>query len=805
MTALRRGLLICLLCLLALPLASARAERSAAPADLVEVVVALDQKPLAATRWKAGRSLQSRTLQRAQASVAERIGAAVPGASIRWRYELVANGMAVVVPRSQLARLAALPGVAQVYPSVRYRTQLDRSPQQIGAPALWGPTLANAGQGMKIAIIDEGIDQTHPLFSPAGYTMPAGYPKGQTAYTNAKVIVARAFPPARPAWIHASKPFDPVHSSHGTHVAGIAAGNANTQAEGSRISGVAPRAYLGNYKALTIPTDADVGLDGNSPELVAAIEAAVADGMDVINMSLGEPEIEPSRDIVAKALGAAARAGVVPVVSGGNDFEEFGRGSVGSPGATPEAITVAAVTTTRGGADDVVAGFSSSGPTPLSLQLKPEVAAPGVGILSAAPGDSYSMLSGTSMAAPHVAGAAALLLQRHPTWTPAQVKSALALTGDPAFAAEQKAGEAATTRGGGGVVNLARADNPLVFADPVALSFGLIGSAPASRTVTLTDAGGGAGPWTVTLERQTALTGTTIAVPPAVTVPGPLQIDVTPGAAESEHSGYVVLTRGDERRRIPYWFRTGSPALAGARTTPLRKAGVHKATTKGGTTRVRAYAYPERPVGFGFAAQLPGPEKVFRVTLARPVTNFGVVVTSRARNVRVEPRIVRAGDERRLTGYAALPFNLNPYLRTFGELVLASGAILPAAGTYDVVFDSPSASRAGAFSFRYWVNDVTPPTVRMRTRTIKRGNTLVLAASDGGSGVDPASLVVRVDGREVSARFAAGQIRIPTDGLRRGRRALRLQISDYQESRNMENVARILPNTRVLQTTFVVR
>ena len=89
-------------------------------------------------------------------------------------------------------------------------------------------------------------------------------------------------------------------SSHGTHVAGIAAGNANTLAAGTRISGVAPRAYLGNYKALTIPTDADVGLDGNSPELVAAIEAAVADGMDVINMSLGEPEIEPSRDIVVQ-------------------------------------------------------------------------------------------------------------------------------------------------------------------------------------------------------------------------------------------------------------------------------------------------------------------------------------------------------------------------------------------------------------------------------------------------------------------------------------------------------------------------
>jgi subtilisin family serine protease len=801
----RRGLLICLICLLSLPVAAADAERSTVDGELVEVVIGLEQQPLAVTRWKAGRGLQARTLQRAQASVASDLAKAIPGATVRWRYELVANGMAVVVPRSQLGRLASLPGVARVYPSLRYRTRLDRSPEQIGAPALWGPGLTNAGQGMKIAIIDEGIDQTHPFFSPAGYTMPAGFPKGQTAYTNAKVIVARAFPPARPTWQHASKPFDPVHSSHGTHVAGIAAGNANTQADGDRLSGVAPRAYLGNYKALTIPTDADVGLDGNSPQLVAAIEAAVADGMDVINMSLGEPEIEPSRDIVAKALGAAARAGVVPVISAGNDFEEFGRGSVGSPGAAPEAITVGAVSTTRGGADDVIASFSSSGPTPLSLQHKPEVSAPGVGIVSAAPGNQYSQLSGTSMAAPHVAGAAALLLQRHPTWTVAQVKSALALTGDPVFATSQKAGEAPTVRGGGGVVNLPRADNPLVFAAPVAISFGLVGARSASQTVQLTDAGGGAGPWTVAIQRQTPANGSVVSAPATVTIPGSLQVDVTPSAVDAEHTGYVVLARGEERRRIPYWYRTGTPGLAGAKPTALRRAGSYKSTTKGGSTRVRGYSYPQRPAGFGFSAQLPGPERVFRVTLARPAANFGVVVTSRGRNVRVEPRIVRAGDERRLTGYAALPFNLNPYLRIFGETVLAAGAILPAAGAYDVVFDSPSAARAGAFSFRYWVNDVAPPTLRLKARTVKRGSALLLTAADRGSGVDPASLVVRIDGREAPARFTAGTVRIPTDALRRGRRAVRVQISDYQESRNMENVARILPNTRVLQTTVVVR
>ena len=807
MGAVRRGLLIIAVCLLPLATGSARAEQ-APERDLVEVVVSLSQKPLATTSWRAGRQLQTRTLESAQARVARRIETTLPGAQIRWRYRLVTNGMALVVPRSQLGRLASLPGVDTVYPSVRYRPQLDRSPAQIGAPALWGSGLTNAGQGLKIGIIDEGIDQTHAFFSPAGYTMPPGFPKGQTAYTNAKVIVARAFPPASPTWKHASKPFDPEFSSHGTHVAGIAAGNPNTVAEGVRISGVAPRAYLGNYKALTIPTDADVGLDGNSPELVAAIEAAVADGMDVINMSLGEPEIEPSRDIVVKALGAAARAGVVPVVSAGNDFDEFGRGSVGSPGAAPEAITVGAVTTSRGGPEDVVASFSSSGPTPLSLQVKPDVAAPGVGILSAAPRDQFVSLSGTSMAAPHVAGAVALLLQRHPTWTPAQVKSALALTGDPAYSTDLKARETSTLRTGGGVVNLPDADTTPIFANPVSLSFGLLrANTVLTRSIDLTDSGlGGSGPWTVSLDRQTPTTGAAVVVPATITVPGRLDVTVrTTRPADGEMTGYVVLSRGSERLRIPYWFGTGTPALAGAKRGVLRKPGNYKSSTRGGSTRIARYRYPERPVGFGFAATLPGPERVFRVSLARPTTNFGVVVTSRAPGVRVEPRIVKAGDERRLTGYAALPFNLNPYLRTFGELVLAAGTILPAAGSYDVVFDSPSAARAGAFTFRYWVNDVSPPASSLRTPTVSGGRPLLIAASDRSSGVDPASVVVQIDGDEHEGRFARGIVTVSTQGLSKGRHALRFQISDFQESRNMENVSRILPNTRILETTFVVR
>jgi hypothetical protein len=137
--------------------------------------------------------------------------------------------------------------------------------------------------------------------------------------------------------------------------------------------------------------------------------------------------------------------------------------------------------------------------------------------------------------------------------------------------------------------------------------------------------------------------------------------------------------------------------------------------------------------------------------------------------------------------------------------VLAAGAILPVAGRYDVVFDSPSAARAGRFTFRFWIDDTAPPVAALRTRRVAAGRPLLVAVSDRGAGVDPASLVVRVDGRERRGRLARGVVRIPTSGLRPGRHALRLQVSDYQETRNMENVGRILPNTRILATTFVVR
>jgi subtilisin family serine protease len=816
----RVALLLAAVLVLALQGASALAQGSQPSTDLVNVVVTLEEPPLAAAG--AGRTLSAtgkrtrlnfrtpasrsylRTLAAAQRSLQSRITTRFPGARFGWQYSVVLNGFSVTLPRAQADRLASVDGVATVWPSLRYRPLLDRSVKLIKANALYGATGTTTGQGIKIGIVDDGIDASHPFFNPAGYTAPPGFPKGVLAQTTAKVIVARAFPPPRTTWRNAGKPFDTVFSEHGTHVAGIAAGNAGTRAGGGRIvAGAAPGAYLGNYKVLTVPTVAGVGLNGNSPEIAKGIEMAVQDGMDVINLSLGEPEIEPSRDLVVRALAGAAAAGVVPVVAAGNDFAEFGGGSITSPGSAARAISVAAVTPDR---RPLLASFSSAGPTPVSLQLKPDISAPGVEILSSVPAreGTWSGFSGTSMAAPHVAGGAALLRQRHPTWTVEQIKSALVQTGAPV----EDAGNVQPVREGGGLVDLQKADAPLLFASPTNLSFGLMKrGASIRRTIQLADAGGGPVPWLVAVEQERADSSVAIAVPPTVTAPGvlPVTVTATRSAPRRELTGFVVLTRGADRRRIPYWLRISAPSLARKHPKPLVRPGVHAGSTRGASASVRTYRYPADVAIEGVTGTLAGPEQVYRVRLRKPAVNFGVAVVWRAKGVRVEPRIVRAGDEDRLLGQTALPINLNPYLRQFRQPTPAAGAIRPTAGAYDVVFDGPSLGTAGAFRFRFWVNDTTPPKLRLVSRAVSRGVPLRIRATDTGAGVDPRTVIALVDRSQATPLVGSDILRIPTGSLSPGRHRLELQVSDYQESRNMENATAILPNSAVLRTTFVVR
>jgi subtilisin family serine protease len=766
-----------------------------------EVVVLLDSPPLARAPESGVR------IDAEQREFRRELAQQLPAARLGWRYRLVANGYSVTLPASAQGTLRRLPGVRDVLPTATYAPRLTSTPQQIGASTIWGESLETAGQGVKIGIIDSGIDVHHPYFDPTGYTMPAGFPKGQQRFTTAKVIVARVFAPKSGATAPSvALAYSDSDSSHGTHVAGIAAGNADTATGQGRVSGVAPRAYLGNYKVF-VQTDSGLSPNANSPAIVAAIEAAVADGMDVINFSGGEPEIEPRRDIVALALDAAAAAGVVPVVAAGNDYNDFGAGSVSSPGNSEGAITVGAVQIQGSSTKRTHAEFSSVGPTTVSLRLKPDVAAPGVDVLSSVSGGGWTALSGTSMASPHVAGAAALLRQGHPAWTVAQLKSALVQSGVDSLDGR---GRAAGPRfQGGGVVALQLADRPLLFASPTAVSFGLLTRGQeATSTVGLDDAGGGAGTWQVTRVVRDSTAGVRLALPAAVTVPGELTISatVTRNAAPGDVDAYVVLRRGADERRVPLWGRVDAGSLAKHRPgVALKGLGLHRATTAGRPELVTRYRYPDDPRGVGLTTSLRGPELVYIVGMGSGIANFGVVVTRRAKGVTVEPRVVADFDENRLTGYAALPLNHNPYMDQFNTGVLAAGALSPAPGAYAIVFDSATRAGAGAFTFRFWVNDVTPPTLRLRTKVIRTGQSLKVGAVDKGSGIYADSIAASVDGRVVRASYRDGVVTLATRGVQSGTHRLRLRVSDVQESKNTENVARILPNTRWLTATFRVR
>ena len=750
-----------------------------------------------------------RELEARRSTVERRVLAAIPSARIRWRFSVVLDGFAVVLSRDDLQALSRVPGVDAVLPGTTFRAALDRSPELIGADQLWGlPSFSTAGNGIKIGIIDDGVDQAHPFFNSAGYAYPAGFPKGNKSYTTPKVIVARAFAPPATTWKYARLPFDPVHSFHGTHVAGIAAGDYTVGAVSGRgpLSGVAPKAYLGNYKMDSTPF-AGGELIENSVEMAAAIEAAVRDGMDVINISFGEAEVPAAGNLIDRAVDAAAAAGVVPAVAAGNDGAVFGRGSISSPGTADRAIAVGAVTKS-----DVLAPFSSIGPTPLTLRLKPDVSAPGVAILSSVPPKegTWTQFDGTSMATPHVAGAAALLKQRHPAWTVAQIKSALVLTATPAYENTGHTVEASTIREGGGLINLPRANQPLLFASPADLSFGLVrmGSA-VTRTVTLADAGLGAGAWNVSVSSQVAAGGASVTAPSTVNVPGTLAVRASASGAarEKDVTGFVVLSREGVTRRIPYWFRVERPRLGGPSAT-LSRPGIYHGDTKGKPARVTSYRYPDDAGSLGVATRLPGPEQVFRIRLKRSVANFGIRLLSENRSVRVTPRLVAAGDENRLLGYRGLPLTDNPYLfpQEYKPIPIVAAVRAPP-GSYDVVFDTPSAASAGRFSFRFWVNDTSPPRVRLLTRRTKAGGTLLLSATDGGSGVDPQTLRATIDDKPVTPSYQAkaGRVAIGLrSGLARGRHRVLLQVSDYQEDKNSETVPGVLPNTRFYRAFFTV-
>ena len=149
------ALLAATLALASLTVGSAGGGEAARAAGLTEVVVSLASPPLAEAPGT------ERRIAAEQRAFREVLAREIPEAKLRWRYRLVANGYAVVLPEDAASRLRSVPGVRDVFDSARYEVQLDGTPQAIGAPGLWGQSLDSAGQGVKIGIIDTGVDHAH--------------------------------------------------------------------------------------------------------------------------------------------------------------------------------------------------------------------------------------------------------------------------------------------------------------------------------------------------------------------------------------------------------------------------------------------------------------------------------------------------------------------------------------------------------------------------------------------------------------------------------------------------------------------
>ncbi|QDQ16533.1 peptidase S8 [Streptomyces spectabilis] len=320
-------------------------------------------------------------------------------------------------------------GISRVWLDGTRTASLDKSVKQIGAPKAW--QAGYDGKGVKIAVLDTGVDATHPDL-------------------KEQVVGEKNFTPS---------PDSKDRVGHGTHVASIAAG---TGTKNSAYKGVAPGAKVLNGKVL-----GDEG-SGDDSGIIAGIEWAAAEGADVVNLSLGggdTPGVDPLEAAVNKV---SEDKGILFAIAAGNDGAPA---SVGSPGSADAALTVGAVDD-----NDKLAEFSSQGPRVGDGAIKPDVTAPGVDITAAAaPGsqiekevgqkpEGYLTISGTSMATPHAAGAAALLKQQHPNWKYTELKGALT--------ASTKPGKYTPFQQGSGRIAVDNAIKQSVIADPVSVSFG---------------------------------------------------------------------------------------------------------------------------------------------------------------------------------------------------------------------------------------------------------------------------------------------------------------------------------------------
>ena len=655
-----------------------------------------------------------------------------PRARVTSEYDVSLNAVAVQLNGTPLATIAAAPMVQSAEYNALYHPNLSQSHFIVNADPAWAAAggRAAAGAGIKIGDIDTGIDNTHPFFDPTGFSYPPGFPKCDAAdsnshhpdqdcnYVSPKVIVAKVFYNK-----NNQTNFDAqAIQDHGTHTAGIAAGifnpSLNAVVNGvliNSMSGMAPGAFLGNYNVF--PGDVT---NARSEDILNAIDAAVEDGMDVLNLSLGG-SYHGNNDLLAIGLDNAVDAGLSVAVAAGNSGP--GPNTVESPGRARKVITVAASTnqhfvgepftypsgggTTVGAAvgdfaplaagsfnlfdthangcasvdpgasgnvaiidrgactfsqkvanakaagaigvviinnvagdpismartpgfdddlpavmigknegaalrtanppdasttaifqefvtpnKDILAGFSSQGPTNVDVAIKPDVTSVGVNVLSSitcvgkgpgCPGDGsgWAFFQGTSMSTPHIAGSAAVLKDLHSTWSPAEIKSALVNRADLVIKdAVTGTHDVGPTAQGAGRENLGVAADGTTWMDPVSASFGKITAGrPVSLNITLTNPTASDQTYAVTVTKFTPSTfggtvpsvfdagvlssgDTRLTVPASVNVPanGSATLTVTVNAGLPHGTlvqGWIDLNSGSDDLHFGYYAQVG--------------------------------------------------------------------------------------------------------------------------------------------------------------------------------------------------------------------------------------------------------
>jgi subtilisin family serine protease len=424
------------------------------------------------------------------------------------------------------AEFTAEAGVEKLWLDGKRRASLDKSVPQIGAPAAWAAGFD--GTGTKVAVLDTGIDTGHPDLA-------------------GKVVAEQDF---------SGTGTTTDKFGHGTHVASTVAGS-GAKSDG-KYKGVAPGARLLNGKVL----DDEGG--GTDSGIIAGMEWAVAQGADVVNLSLGGPDF-PDVDPMEEAVNRlSAESGTLFVIAAGNDGES-GESTVGSPGSAASALTVGAVD-----GSDALADFSSRGPRVGDGGVKPDLTAPGVAITAASAAGSllsewypsdipgYLTIEGTSMATPHVAGAAALLAQQHPDWSGERLKAVLTGSAKPgAYSSYQQ---------GTGRVDVARALDEHVVTEQGPVDFGVQQwphDDDKARTKRLTYRNLGTGPVTLDLsvdaravDGKPAAEGLFTVSPQRITVPagGEASAEVTAdtraGTADGSFGGSVTASSADGKVRV---------------------------------------------------------------------------------------------------------------------------------------------------------------------------------------------------------------------------------------------------------------